>query len=249
MTTYILCADGACSGNPGPGGYAWELWSEVVADGNQVIAGSGSSAATTNNIMELSSALDAFETFLENGVFPGLVRMRLDSQYVLKGIFEYMPNWKPRGWRTAAGKDVANVELWKRLDAALIELKSRGFTFEPNWVKGHAGDIGNERVDAKSVEMRDQAKFNATTDAKIDSDLRVMGVPMPTYQPAGIDLMAIAEDTTVVMTPAAPAAANGDITPEQVGIMRGIFASFEAGDISIKDVIAEVRKNAGALGC
>jgi ribonuclease HI len=239
MITYILCADGACSGNPGPGGYAWELWENAVVEGNQVVAGSGSMADTTNNIMELSAALGAFEEFIERSLTPGTVLMRLDSQYVLKGIFEYMKNWKPKGWRTAAGKEVANVDIWKRIDAAVTELVNRGFVLKADWVKGHAGDIGNERVDQKACEMRDQAKLGNNTIG--GEDVATIG----TGTPQGLDLTALAAGEPQP----APAAASGDVTPEQVRLMRAIFARFEAGDATMKEVVADVRKNASALGC
>lgn len=160
MPEYIIYADGACSGNPGPGGCAWELH-QVIEGGELLIArGGGKSYATTNNIMELNGTWDALaELVVRIGTLePGLVRLKLDSEYVLKGIFEWMPNWKRNNWRTASKRPVKNQSIWQEIDILLTGLRKHGFEFEASWVRGHAGDPGNERVDAKAVEYRDQAR-------------------------------------------------------------------------------------------
>lgn len=154
MFTYTIIADGACSGNPGPGGYAW-----VILDKHQEIfhSGDGLKDHTTNNIMELTATFEALRTIYGFGYIPGTIKLRLDSEYVLKGILEWMPAWKARGWLTANKKPVMNQEIWKRVDPLVEHLKDQGFTFEGDWVRGHSGDPWNEEVDRRAVFMRDQA--------------------------------------------------------------------------------------------
>lgn len=131
-----IAFDGACKGNPGPGGYGAILVNETT--GAEKIV-KGRDPATTNNQMELSAAIAGL-----NALRPGaIVTMLGDSQYVLKGITEWMPGWKAKGWKTSAGKPVANVELWMALELAVRRHVSVTWT----WVKGHAGHKLNERVD------------------------------------------------------------------------------------------------------
>jgi ribonuclease HI len=129
-----IYTDGACKGNPGPGGWgallSWdgherELW--------------GGEAATTNNRMELTAVIEALRALKR----PCKVRLHTDSQYVQKGITEWLPNWKRRGWRTSGNKPVKNMDLWREL-SALAEQHD----IEWIWVRGHAGHDGNERADA-----------------------------------------------------------------------------------------------------
>lgn len=256
MTDYIICADGACSGNPGPGGFAWEIWEGAAAPGNEVTAGAGSSSDTTNNIMELRAAIDAFEALRDlivSGDVPAGVRVKLrfDSEYVLKGIFEWMAGWKSRSWRTGGGKAVKNRELWEQVDALIEDLTFRQVELKADWVKGHAGDFGNERVDAKAVEMRDLAKLDVAGGAPAPA-----AAPGPSVPSAGLSLTALAEangaDTFDEMSPApgaAPAPASAEVNPEQVRLMRTILDLYESGDYSVKKVIEQVRANAIALGC
>ena len=126
--------DGACSGNPGPGG-----WGAILRYGTVEKELSGGEAATTNNRMELMAAIAALEA-LKNSVN---VRIHTDSQYVKNGITGWIHGWKKNGWKTADKKPVKNVDLWQRLDAAL-----KGHKIEWIWVKGHAGHDENERADA-----------------------------------------------------------------------------------------------------
>ncbi len=126
--------DGACSGNPGPGGWAALL----VYDGAEREL-SGGEALTTNNRMELMAAISALEALKR----PCAVDLYTDSQYVRQGILEWMRGWKARGWKTADKKPVKNEDLWRRLD----EARAR-HDVSWHWVKGHAGDVHNERVDA-----------------------------------------------------------------------------------------------------
>ena len=139
MTELVAYTDGACSGNPGPGG--WGVLLQALRD-DQVIRErelSGGEAETTNNRMELMAAITALET-LER---PSAVTIVTDSAYVKNGVTSWIHGWKRNGWRTAGRKQVKNVELWQRLDTAQARHKVRW-----EWVKGHAGHPENERADA-----------------------------------------------------------------------------------------------------
>ena len=129
-----IYADGACRGNPGPGG-----WAATLEYGEHLRELSGAEAQTTNNRMELTAVIRALEA-LKRGVS---ARVHTDSEYVVRGINEWLPNWKARGWRTADRKPVKNQDLWEQLDAAAAR-----HDIEGKWVKGHSGVPGNERVDA-----------------------------------------------------------------------------------------------------
>ncbi len=129
-----IWTDGACSGNPGPGG-----WGAVLCYGDKEKELSGGEAETTNNRMELMAAIMALEALTR----PVSVDLHTDSQYLRGGITGWIHGWKRKGWRTADNKPVKNVDLWQRLDAAAAP---HDITW--HWVKGHAGDEMNERVDA-----------------------------------------------------------------------------------------------------
>jgi ribonuclease HI len=129
-----IYTDGACRGNPGPGGWAAFL----SCDGREKEI-SGAEAHTTNNRMELLAVIRALEALKKPQV---RVRVFTDSQYVRRGITEWLAGWKSRGWRTASKKPVLNQDLWERLDALAAP-----HTIEWHWVPGHAGVPGNERVD------------------------------------------------------------------------------------------------------
>ena len=131
-----IWTDGACSGNPGPGG-----WGAVLRHGEMVRELSGGDPSTTNNRMEMMAVIEALSALKR----PCRVTLYLDSEYVRKGITEWIHGWKARGWKTAAKQPVKNVELWQKLDALVT---SSGHQIEWRWVKGHAGDPGNERADA-----------------------------------------------------------------------------------------------------
>jgi len=129
-----IYTDGACRGNPGPGG-----WAALLLAGGHEREISGAEAATTNNRMELTAvirALEALKRPVEGAIYT-------DSQYVRQGVLEWMPNWKARGWKTADKKPVKNQDLWQTLDALVVK-----HDLEWHWVKGHSGNPGNERVDA-----------------------------------------------------------------------------------------------------
>ena len=133
MKTIEIFTDGACSGNPGPGG-----WGAVLRFNGKVKELSGGEAATTNNRMELMAAISSLNALKE----PCAVLMHTDSKYVMDGINGWIHGWKKRGWKTADNKPVKNVELWQQLEA---EKGRHDVTF--HWVKGHAGDEMNERAD------------------------------------------------------------------------------------------------------
>lgn len=130
--------DGACSGNPGPGG-----WGAVLSFDGHVRELKGGERETTNNRMEMMAAIQALEALKR----PCRVALYTDSVYLRDGITKWIAGWKRNGWRTAAKKPVKNQDLWERLDAALAPHQ-----VEWHWVKGHAGDPGNERADALARE-------------------------------------------------------------------------------------------------
>jgi ribonuclease HI len=130
----IIYTDGACRGNPGPGG-----WGVILNYKGKIKELYGAEKLTTNNRMELMAAIQSLESLTR----PCFVQLNSDSSYVLKGITDWMPNWKKRGWKTAAKTPVKNEDLWRRLDAAIAR-----HNVEWKWVKGHSGDTGNDRADA-----------------------------------------------------------------------------------------------------
>lgn len=138
MRDIIAYTDGACSGNPGPGGWGVLL---QARDGDVVVKSrdlSGGEADTTNNRMELLAAISALETLVR----PTQLTIVTDSAYVKNGVTSWIHGWKRNGWRTSAKKPVKNVDLWQRLDAATDR-----HTVQWEWVKGHAGHPENERAD------------------------------------------------------------------------------------------------------
>ena len=137
-----IFTDGACRGNPGPGG-----WGALLRHNGHEKTLYGAEAETTNNRMELMAAIQALESLTR----PCRVRLTTDSQYVQKGILEWMSGWKRRGWKTAAKKPVKNVDLWKRLDAA-----ADGHDIQWHWVRGHSGHPENELADALANKAIDE---------------------------------------------------------------------------------------------
>jgi ribonuclease HI len=130
---YEIFTDGACSGNPGPGG-----WGALICNGKNENELTGGAAETTNNRMELLAAIEALKSLPDGSA----VRLTTDSVYVKDGITNWIKNWKARGWKTAAKKPVKNVDLWQELDSV-----AQRHSVEWHWVKGHAGHAGNERAD------------------------------------------------------------------------------------------------------
>jgi ribonuclease HI len=135
MNTIEIYTDGACKGNPGPGG-----WGVLLKSNGTEKELFGGELNTTNNRMEMMAVIQALEALKR----PCKVMLHLDSKYVLQGITEWIHGWKARGWRTASKEPVKNVELWQRLDALVA---MGGHDIEWCWVKGHSGHPGNERAD------------------------------------------------------------------------------------------------------
>ena len=145
---YIVATDGACKGNPGPGG-----WGAILQAGGKSKEMSGGEPLTTNNRMELTAAIMALEALTR----PCEIDLHTDSKYVMDGITSWIHGWKARGWKTADKKPVKNDDLWKRLDTARARHEVKW-----HWVKGHAGHPLNERADELAnrgiVEMKAAAK-------------------------------------------------------------------------------------------
>ena len=137
-----IFTDGACSGNPGPGG-----WGALLRFGDVEKEMSGGEPETTNNRMEMMGAIAALEALTK----PSQVKLYTDSKYVQQGISEWLPNWKKRGWKTADKKPVKNADLWQRLDAARTP-----HDVEFIWVRGHNGHAENERVDVLARTQSEQ---------------------------------------------------------------------------------------------
>lgn len=149
MTSELIdiYTDGACKGNPGPGG-----WGALLRYGAQEKEMFGGEANTTNNRMELMAAIGALEALTR----PCAVVLTTDSRYVMQGIEQWLPKWRANGWRTADKKPVKNQDLWERLSAATANHRVRWM-----WVKGHNGHAENERVDQAAREQAEQRRSNA----------------------------------------------------------------------------------------
>ena len=141
MSIVEIYTDGACRGNPGPGG-----WGALLSSGEHRKELSGAEPLTTNNRMELTAVIRALEALKR----PTEARIFTDSEYVRRGITAWVKSWKARGWKTADRKPVKNQDLWERLDAL-----AAGHKIEWRWVKGHSGIPGNERVDQLANEAID----------------------------------------------------------------------------------------------
>lgn len=133
--TLSIYTDGACSGNPGPGG-----WGALLIYGKNEKELCGGEDDTTNNRMEMMAAIKALETVKPG--FEGQITLWTDSKYLLDGFTKWLPGWEKRGWKKADKKPVLNADLWKKLKSA-----AAGKSIDWQWVKGHAGDEGNERAD------------------------------------------------------------------------------------------------------
>ena len=149
MKSVQVHTDGACLGNPGPGG-----WAALLRYGARERELAGGEPATTNNRMELMAAIMALEALTEGCS----VVLHTDSQYVRQGITEWLPGWVRRGWRNAAGQPVKNRDLWERLHAACHRHR-----IDWRWVKGHSGDPDNDRVDALARAQAERERDAAAT--------------------------------------------------------------------------------------
>lgn len=146
----VIYTDGACSGNPGPGG-----WGAILRSGGREKELWGGEAGTTNNRMELTAVIRALEALKQRS----RVRVYTDSQYVQKGISEWIHAWKRKGWKTADKKDVKNADLWRELDVL-----AQRHEVEWHWVRGHAGHPENERADALANRGIDGGSAGVATD-------------------------------------------------------------------------------------
>lgn len=135
MNLIDVYTDGACKGNPGPGG-----WGVLLKSGATEKELFGGELNTTNNRMEMMAVIEALAALKR----PCAVTLHVDSQYVLKGMTEWLPGWKSKGWKTSTKQPVKNVDLWQRLDALVA---TAGHSITWRWVRGHNGDPGNERAD------------------------------------------------------------------------------------------------------
>jgi ribonuclease HI len=140
----VIYTDGACSGNPGPGG-----WGAVLTLGDREKEICGGEPGTTNNRMEMMAAIQALESLTK----PCKVELHTDSQYLRNGVTQWIHGWKKRGWKTADNKPVKNEDLWKRLDQARLRHE-----VDWRWVKGHAGDVMNERADGLARKGLEEAR-------------------------------------------------------------------------------------------
>lgn len=167
----IIHSDGACSGNPGPGGWSALLEMRRGSDTERRLL-RGGSPDTTNNVMELTGAANGLAHALDLLGERGRVRLRTDSEYVLKGLRDWSEGWARRGWRTASGDPVKNRDLWERL----AEIKGRaGDRLTLEHVRGHTGDPENEAADAAAVAARDESR--ARTAPWADPPLALAGDP------------------------------------------------------------------------
>ena len=148
MSRVEIFTDGACKGNPGPGG-----WGVLLRKGDTEKELSGGEAESTNNRMEMTAAIRALEALKR----PCAVALYTDSKYLIDGITRWIHGWKKKGWKNAAKKPVANADLWQELDALVQK-----HTVEWHWVKGHDGHPENERVDRLASDAADEAGRTST---------------------------------------------------------------------------------------
>ena len=146
-----IFTDGACRGNPGPGG-----WAALLRRGPDERMLSGSESSTTNNRMEVTAAIEGIAALKR----PSRVRLTTDSEYLRQGVMSWLARWKANGWRTASRQPVKNQDLWQRLDAVV-----RQHDIEWCWVRGHSGHVENERVDAAANAAIDAMSRVGTNDA------------------------------------------------------------------------------------
>jgi ribonuclease HI len=202
-----LYGDGACKGNPGTGG-----WGAVAyfTDGSVAELG-GREPATTNNRMEMQAAIEAMKFFVRSGQTTPCT-LYTDSEYVIKGVTSWIKGWKSRGWKTAAGKPVLNQDLWETLDelSSTIRLQAKGKPLKWEHVKGHAGNVGNERCDViassfaqgKPVSLRQPAQSTLST------------APSTPSSPAQLSIVPDSNPNTVPNSTISPNSTSAKITEE-----------------------------------
>ena len=153
--TIVIHTDGSCLGNPGPGGWA----THILVDGVEHEL-SGGFAETTNNRMEVMAALAAYDWLGEHARADDTITIRFDSEYAMKGSFEWLAGWKARGWQKSTGSPVVNRDLWGAVSDSLASLARKGISIRPQWVRGHNGDPGNEKADRAARRMAEQWRDN-----------------------------------------------------------------------------------------
>lgn len=166
----VVFADGACSGNPGPGGWGAVI---VVPEAGRVRELGGGERSTTNNRMELRAAIEALRALRDTA---GEVHVYTDSTYVIRGITQWIWAWRKKGWKTAEGKDVTNQDLWERLFAEVVGRRERG-RLEWFYVRGHSGVPGNERVDELAVGFATGRRPDLYSGPLLRYDVPVLDLP------------------------------------------------------------------------
>lgn len=220
----IVYADGGCDPNPGPGG-----WGVVIQDPAGTVELHGGERATTNNRMELTAAISALAYFPEGAA----IEMRCDSQYVVKSVTEWMRGWKARGWRTATGP-VKNIDLMQRLDALAAARDVRW-----TWVRGHAGEAGNERADRLAALGRREALGGKTSGATVLPPADAAASQAPA-QPAQPETTQVALSTDLAKA-VSRAAAGAGISP-QAYLEDAVRLALELKPPGVARVRAELQK-------
>ena len=220
----IVYADGGCDPNPGPGG-----WGVVIQEHAGTVELHGGDRATTNNRMELTAAIRALEHFPEGAS----IEMRCDSQYVVKSVTEWMRGWKARGWRTATGP-VKNIDLMQRLDALAAARDVRW-----TWVRGHAGEAGNERADRLAALGRREALGGTTSgEAVLPPADPVPAPPVPSPAHTKTVQVALSADLANALS---RAAGRAGITP-QAYLEDAVRLALELKPPGVARVRAELQK-------
>ena len=219
----IVYADGGCDPNPGPGG-----WGVVIQDPAGTVELHGGERATTNNRMELTAAIRALEHFPEGAQ----IEMRCDSQYVVKSVTEWMRGWKARGWRTATGP-VKNIDLMQRLDTLAAARDVRW-----TWVRGHAGEAGNERADRLAALGRREALSGKASGETVLPTADPAPAPAPTPAPPETTQVALSTDLARAVS---RAAARAGISP-QAYLEDAVRLALELKPSGVARVRAELQK-------
>lgn len=175
QNSIIIFCDGACSGNPGPGGWG----TIVVTPSGDVRELGGASADTTNNQMELTATIRGLEAMMS---IPGDVRIYTDSVYVIRGITQWIWGWRKRGWKNSEGQDVANRDYWESLSRA-VAMRSSASKISWHFVRGHVGIPGNERVDEIAVRFSKGQPIKLYSGNLLQYDIAIHDIPENTDLP------------------------------------------------------------------